>query len=349
MALPLAATAFLAWLSFPAAAAAQEGRPDDPLMKADIYREVVGREIRDPSLTSPVAAPAVDFQLTTESKYQKAKAMVGLRIGNDLFFDVKFIAPLSGGDSDVEPVDLDGLSKSSVVDMGIHFLAWNPKLDVETAREVFEEYRRRNPPASSSAAGARPKPISLLMLRDEPDLWGKFLEAVEWGSAYFFAGRFKIGRQGFTYADANFREVSTQKTSRALEAAAGVLTPRFGYFGINLEYQVYFDAASAVELIFPYRQGAAEQIKKMVMTPPSRGERFKIQAEFRKAVTEHIALNPKISYFPRERVALAELPLYLFKNVDEGLNGGVMLRWTSKHGGRCGMGIFVGTAFSLFP
>jgi len=349
MALPLPAAAFLVWLAFPGAAAAQEARPVNSLMKADIYREFVRREIRDPSLSSPVSAPAVDFQLTTESKYQKAKAMVGLRVGNDLFFDVKFIAPLSSGDAEVEPIDLDGLSKSAVVDTGVHFLAWNPRLDVGAAREVFEEYLRRNPPSSSSAAGGRPKPISLLLLRDEPDLWRKFLEAVEWGSAYFFAGRFKIGRQGFTYADADFREVSTQKTSRAVEAAAGVLTPRFGYFGVNLEYQVYFDAASAVELIFPYRQGAADQIKKMVMSPPSRGERFKIQFEHRKAVMEHIALNPKISYFPGERIALIELPVYLFKNADQGLNGGVTLSWVSKCGGRFGLGIFIGTAFSLFP
>lgn len=347
MALPFPAAACLAFLAV--YAGAQEAQEIGPRMKAEIYREVVGREIRDPSLTSPIASPAVDFQLTTESKYQKAKAMLGLRIGNDLFFDVKFIAPLSSGDAEVEPIDLDGLSKSAVVDAGVHFLAWNPRLDAEAAREVFEEYRRRNPSSSSSAAGARPKPISLLLLRDEPDLWRRFLEAVEWGSAYFFAGRFKVGRQGFTYTDADFREVSTQKTSRAVEAAAGVLTPRLGYFGINLEYQVYFDGASAVELIFPYRQGAAEQIKRLVMSPPSRGERFKIQIEHRKAVTEHIALNPRISYFPMEKVALAELPLYLFKNVDQGLNGGVVLRWTSKNGGRYGMGIFVGTAFSLFP
>ncbi|OGD11078.1 MAG: hypothetical protein A2Y86_08345 [Candidatus Aminicenantes bacterium RBG_13_62_12] len=343
----IATAACLGCLALPARA--QEAREIEPsIIKRDAYREVVGPEIRDPSLTSPIAAPAVDFQLTTENKYKKAKALVGLRVGNDLFFDVKFIAPLSDGDSEVEPIDMDGLSKSSVVDMGIHFLAWNPRLDAEIAREVFEEYLRRHP-SSSSAAGARPKPISLLMLRDEPDLRKRFLEAVEWGNAYFAAFRLKVGRQGFTYADADFREISTQKTSRAVEAAGGVLTPRFGYFGVNLEYQVFFDGAASTELILPFRQGSAEQVKKLVFGPPSRGERFKIQFEHRKAVTEHLALNPKLSYFPREKVTLAELPVYLFKNADEGLNGGVTLSWTSKHGGRFGMGIFIGASFSIFP
>lgn len=327
---------------------AQEAREIDPATKRDVYSEVVSREIRDPSLTSPVASPAVDFQLTTESKYKKAKAMVGLRVGNDLFFDVKFIAPLSD-DSEVEPISLDGLSKSSVVDVGVHFLAWKPKLDVAAAREVFEEFARRHPQAARDASAGRSGPISIARLRDEPDLRKRFLEAVEWGSAYFVAFRLKVGRQGFTYADEDFREISTQKTSRAVEAACGVLTPRFGYFGVNLEYQAFFDGAAAIELILPYREGKAEQVKKLVLSPPSRRERFKIQFEHRKAVTEHIALNPKLSYFPGEKVVLAELPVYLFKNVDEGLNGGVNLRWTSKHGGRFGMGIFIGTAFSLFP
>jgi hypothetical protein len=344
------AVAALAWrLAVPAAG--EEGRELDPRTKAEAYRAVIGRGVRDPSLTSPVGAPEVDIQLTTEKKNNKAKAAVGLRLGDDFFIDVKFIAPLGEGDAEAEPIDMDGLGRSAVVDAGFRFLAWNPRLDADAAAEVEEEYRRRHPPSSSIAGRERRSdPVTLLMLRDEPDLRRRFLEAVEWGSAYFAACRVKIGREGFTWAGADLREISEQKTHKAAEAAAGVLTPRWGYFGINLEYQAFFDGAAATELILPYGQdGNAWRIEKIALRTPSRRERLKIQVEHRKSLTDRVAINPKLSYFPGERVLLAELPVYLFRNPDEGLNGGVNLSWTSKSGGRFGMGIFIGTSFSIFP
>ncbi|MBM3296227.1 MAG: hypothetical protein FJY83_01365 [Candidatus Aminicenantes bacterium] len=335
------------------AAAAQEEPELDPQSKRELYREAVGREIRDPSLTSPVAAPAVDFQLTTEKKNRKAKAMVGLRVGEALFFDVKFIAPLGDADSEATPLSLDGLSRSSVVDLGFHFLSWRPRIDAAAAREVFEEYARRRsrPPGAEEAPSIdrASGPISLSQLGEEPDLREKFLGAIDRGAAYFAACRFKVGRQDFSYADKDLKTTSVQKTSAAVVAAAGLLTGSAGYFGLNLEYQAFYEGGEAAELILPFGEGGVQRIKKTVLGPPGRRERFKVEGEYRKALTGHLAVNPKLSYFPGERIVSVSLPVYLFRNPDEGLNGGVALGWTSRSGGRFDLGIFIGTAFSLFP
>ena len=337
----------LALLAIPLAA--QEASDIDLDTKKAIYGPLIGIEIRDPSLTSPVAAPALDFQLTTENKSNKARAKVGLRVGNDFFMDVIFTAPLADSDSEADPLDLDGLSRSSVVDVGLHYLAWRPRLNADVARGILEEYQREHPLSSRSAREDRSGPLSLALLKDEPELRKRLLEAIEWGSAYFAACRLKVGRQDFAYVDGDLKERSAQRTSRAFEAAIGILAEKFGYFGISLEYQTFYEGGQPLELIFPFGDGEIQQVRKVVLVPPSRRERYKVQLEFRRALATRVAISPRVSYFPAEKVTLAELPVYLFESPEEGLNGGVSLNWTSKHGGRFGLGIFIGAAFSLFP
>jgi len=306
------------------------------------YPGLISVKMADPSLTSPIGPPGLGLQLTTDNKDRKAKAKIGLRIGNDFFFDVKFIVPVGDADAEVEPIDLDGLARSSVIDLGIHYLSWNPKLDADKARAILTEYLARNPEKKNFV-------LTLNNLKSEPDLRRRFLEAVAWKIAFFAALRAKVGRQDFTYADSNFKSFSEQKTSFALEAAAGVLIPGWGYIGFNFETQKFYEAGNSVDLILPYRGGPVQQIKSYIIGPPGKRDRNKLQLEYRKTIGSFGAINPRISYFPKDKAALIELPVYLFQNPDAGLNGGINLAWTSKNGGRLGLALFIGSTFSLTP
>jgi len=310
--------------------------------KRAAYSGLIGSRMADPSLTSAIGPPGLGLQLTTDTKDRKARAKVGLRLGNDFFVDVKFIAPAGDADSEAEPIDLDGLRRSAVIDLGIHYLAWNPRLDAGRAKEIRDEYLARHPNSNKFV-------LSLNALKGEPDLRRRFLEAITWSTAVFAAVRAKVGRQDFTYADSSFESVSVQKTSAALEAAAGILVPVWGYFGISFEAQRFYEAGSSAELILPYRGGPAEQIKTLVLEPPGRRSRTRLQVEHRRTIGPFAAVNPRLSYFPKERAALVELPLYAFRNPEAGLNGGVNLSWISRNGGRFGLAVFIGSAFSLTP
>lgn len=308
--------------------------------KRAAYSGLIGGRMADPSLTSPIGPPGLAIQFTTDTKDRRARAKIGLRLGNDLFFDVKFIVP--AGDSEAEPIDLDGLRRSAVLDLGIHYLAWNPRLDAGRAKAIRDEYLTRHPDSKKYI-------LSLNALKGEPDLRRRFLQAITWSTAVFAALRAKIGRQDFTYADSSFESVSAQKTSAALEAAAGILVPAWGYFGASFEAQRFYEAGSSAELILPYRGGPAEQIKTLVLEPPGRRSRTRLRVEYRRTIGPFAAVNPRLSYFPKERAALVELPLYAFRNPEAGLNGGVNLSWISRNGGRVGLALFIGSTFSLTP
>lgn len=306
------------------------------------YPGLIGVKMAEPSLTSPIGPPGLGLQLTTDNKDRKAKAKIGLRLGNDFFFDVKFIVPVGDADAEVEPIDLDGLARSSVIDLGLHYLSWNPKLDADKARAILTEYLARNP-------GKKNFVLTLTNLKSEPDLRRRFLEAISWKTAFFAALRAKVGRQDFSYADSNFKSFSEQKTSSALEAAAGVLIPGWGYIGFNLETQKFFEAGQTVDLILPYRGGPVQHIESVIIGPPGKRDRNKLQLEYRKTIGSFGAINPRLSYFPKDKTTLIEMPVYLFRNPDAGLNGGINLAWTTKNGGRFGLALFIGSTFSLTP
>jgi len=305
-------------------------------------KKAIGIKMADPSLASPISTPGFDLQLTTENKDKNAKAKIGLWIGNNFIIDAKFIVPFENTDSEVEPINLDGLGKSSVLDLGIHYLSWNPKMDVDKAKEIQIEYLKRNPNVKNFI-------LTLNNLKNEPDLYRRFLDAISWGTAYFAVLRTKIGRQDFSYINADFKEFNEQKTNIALDAAVGVLFPKSGYFGFNCEFQKYYEAGKSADLILPFKGGPAQQLKKYNINSPTKKDRNKFQIEYRNIIGSFGAINPKISYFFKDKVTLIEIPIYIFKSKEEGLNAGINMSWTSKDNGRFGLALFIGSAFSITP
>lgn len=309
---------------------------------AGAAQKAIRNKMPEPSLSSPVSLPGLDFQLTTEKKDKKGKAKIGLWVGDNVFFDAKFTAPLGSEDAETEPVSLDGLAKSSVLDVGFHYLAWRPRIDENEAKAILAEYGERHPRKKSEV-------LTYLDLKNEPDLQRRFLQAVSWGNAYFAALRAKIGRRDFSYVDSKLEEFKARKTDYAFEAAAGVLFPEAGYIGFSYEFQRYFEGGSSADLVLPYQNTPYLQIRKLAFGAPVQRNQNKLQLEYRKTMGVSGAINPKISYFFRTKVALIELPVYVFKGPEDGLNGGINLTWTSRGQSRFGLALFIGAGFGLWP
>jgi len=321
---------------------ARDSNNTDAETRKTAYSGIIGARMVDPSLTSAVSPPGLAVLLTTDRKDRRAAAKIGLRLGDDFFADLRFSVPFGDPQDEAEPITLDGLARSAAVDLGIHYLAWNPKLDVDEAKAIRDEFLVRNPRVKNFV-------LSLNGLKGEPDLRRRLLAAIRWRAAFFAALRTKVGRQDFTYSDRSFRSFSAQKTNASLEAAAGALFPELGYIGFSWEIQRFYEAGEAADLILPFQGGPVQQVKRVVMGPPARRTRNRLQVEYRSPILPWLAVNPRASYFPKENIVLLELPVYFFRSPEEGLNGGVDILWTSKGQGRFGLALFIGSAFSLTP
>lgn len=303
-------------------------------------------QLADPTLSSVMrlSLPVVILEGTTDNTV--AKAGVGLQTPS---WGVRLTAqaPIRKGASSTSFANLDGLRASSTAGVGVTWMRWNPRIDLERAGRVCLD-AGINPETEACAKDALDEEKAAAYctkqraVRDAPvcnekavvKRWRRqFDAAVDYGVRVVLSGGIEAGRQVFRFADASTLADSQEELHpRSFEFGIGTYKPGgllSGLWGLSYKNQRSYEAAEEMDLCVPFGAADALRCRSLVVGAPAEQRRSIVTGEHRRFVSSAFAVNPRLHYDFEKSDFAVEVPVYFLRNVDGGLTGGLALGWRS--------------------
>lgn len=252
---------------------------------------------------------------------------------------------------ELSEADSTGLASEGILVTGIKSLrCWNKEID--TTRIHFDKEVRMKMDSSltdqqierifvyaDENGGNDDIPLTYLNVKasKNTDLIEEYLDAFDFGVPVLFEARFKIGRQRYQFADttgAALTEQQNSKTNYGFEASLGFVSEDLAYVGVSFKYDKAFQAQKAHEFITPFSNNL-QTIKKIAIGEPRQKTKKRLQVEFRRVLNKYFAIKPTFTYFfddkdeDGDKVFALDIPLYFFKDKNNGFNGGLVVSYRS--------------------
>jgi len=154
-------------------------------------------------------------------------------------------------------------------------------------------------------------------------------------------------RQKFSFAsEATPTEVTdANKTGKGISLSYSYIMPS-SVLAIGVSYQKSFKGADEVQICSPIGSTGSTQCSSAALKGPTESTDKLIFAEYRAAIGSNVALSPRVEYKTTKSDVGVSLPIYLAKNEQHVLDGGVSLGWTRED--HFAASVFVSKAFQFF-
>lgn len=301
-----------------------------------------GNRLFDPSVSSPISSQALSLVLEASKEQKKVIGKIGFNLSSSFKIDLRLSSPISDGQSDVQPLSLNGLGNSAVADFGIQFLAWHPTADDKKRKEIMIKINKK-------LGRVENEPI-------KPGDWKDFTEEkfeydsyVDWNIAWIIGVRGKVGREDFEYSDSSLIiKKDVQKSNKALSLSAGALFDNFlGYLGINYQWSNAYKSNKESEYFLPFDSTNALVSTNLILGEPKLTVIHDIQLEWRIYFDSRIAINPKWTVRVDGSYSF-EFPIYFLVNQSGGLSGGIRATFDGESK-KYGVSAFIGETLGIIP
>jgi hypothetical protein len=295
----------------------------------------------EPTRTT-TTSPQPIFTVEASTGDTQGTAAIGWLYG-DFVLDAKVAGPLNKSTGEAQFADLDGLRGQATIDVGAHYLYWNPP---DPAPTLIEACRKL---ADVLKVSLKDVDCTLSNLRAQQKKLGVPLAPdIDPGTVLLLGGRYKVGRKTFDYVNpATLDDASEAHTGWALAFGGAVITRNNILFGAGYRREVRFsDGSAPVDLCLPLGVGGATTCSAdVILGAPRRGKANQFYGEVRKFFGA-IALSPRITADFTSDVTGIDVPLYFLKNTSGGFTGGVRVGWRSDRKGLTVVG-FVGQVLGI--
>lgn len=303
----------------------------------------------DPTLRSNVSAPAAQVALEGSLDQGTATGRIGFFV-RDFVFETKLSSPVGKAAKEATLVDLDGLANKATADFGLTWIRWEPTAVVARQAAACEAYYVSEGVAPGDIKKTNDKgeiiyPCTRLALKGS--YRDMFDEAVDWGTPVLLTARAKFGREVYEFASSPvFKDERETHTSYAFTGALGTIIPTGDLIQASFQYQKAFEAEDSEQICTAFDGSTSTRCRDIAIGPPILQRKRIIQIEGRIFPSVAVGFNPKIAYdFNKEAVSL-QLPIYMFRAKEGGLNGGVIAGWRSDTKS-FKVSLFIGQVFTL--
>lgn len=303
-------------------------------------------DLYNPSIESAISSPAPQLNFEGSKDNGRVTGRIGLSHGA-WSADVILSSPIGAKATEATLVDLNGLANSGTFDFGVKWTKWNPHGDPILQKQACIEYlidsKRAKDPKDAEAMmrtspdGTAPKFVCALSALpegtpDRPDdssYREKFNSVTDYGTPLFLESRFKVGREEFKFAESPaFLDKKQVRNGYSGSLAFGALLEQSILLSAGYRYEQSFTAAAESQVCSPLEESTSLRCRGIGLGPPTKKVQSITEFQLRRLWTE-FGLNPKIAYDFRKEVFAVQVPIYFFKNKDQGLNGGVSFGWRS--------------------
>ena len=297
------------------------------------------------SVVDPVRAtvpsPQPIFTVEASAGDAQGTASIGWLYG-DFVLDGRISGPINKSTGETLFADLDGLRNQAAIDVGVHYLIWNP---ADPAPLLI--------PACQQLAGILKVPLqsidcTLSTLRAHEREHGiSLVPAIDPGNAVLFGGRYKVSHKDFDYLDrTTLVGGSESHTNWSVALGTAVITRNNWLLGGGYRREQRFvPGADPVELCVPLSQTVATTCSEAVLGAPVEVKVNQVYGEVRKFLGP-IAVSPRVSRDLTRDITGIEVPVYFLRNSDGGFTGGVRVGWRSDKKALTVVG-FVGQVLGL--
>lgn len=295
----------------------------------------------EPTRTT-TTSPQPIFTVEASTGDTEGSASIGF-LYRDFVLDAKVAGPLSGSTREVQFADLDGLRGQATIDVGAHYLYWNPPDPAPRLIAACDKL------AENLKVSVKEVDCTLSNLRAQQKRLGiPLVPDIDPGIVFLTGARYEVGRKTFDYVDpTTLDDLSEAHTGWAVSLGGAAITRNNILLGAGYRHEVRFlDGSAPVDLCLPLGVGGATMCRQeVILDAPFRDDSDQLYGEVRK-FWGAIALSPRITADFSNDVTGIDVPVYFLKNTEGGFTGGVRVGWRSDRKGLTVVG-FVGQVLGL--
>ncbi|HVZ20836.1 MAG TPA: hypothetical protein VG871_07230 [Vicinamibacterales bacterium] len=286
------------------------------------------------------SAPNLTFEGAKTDK--KVSGQIGFQV-TDFTLTLGASADLSPGSDNSGPTTLatlDGLANKTTGTLSVLWSHWKVKggnpLDV--LKPACEKYAMKKFGKSLLESGIVCDSDALAADASDSgrEIQKGIMSLVDPGVIFFSGAQAQAAPEQFTYVSdpgdpsSVADETKESHTSWSAGVTGGVVLPTNTTLSASVNRQVTYNAGKSGQICSPVGTQGLTSCRSHVLSAPGDPDRsYLISFEMKQFIGTYFALAPRFEFDVTKNAQVVALPIYLFRDGDGGLNGGVTIGWRS--------------------
>lgn len=306
----------------------------------ELVREDAKREstVPEPRAVGVILPQAIIVDLSEKDK--KGSISGNFRQG-DIILGAKLTAPFEDASEPVVFADLTGLSARTVAQANITYFSWKPNINrvqmldacrlLENGRRRFKKEDLLKDDEFVGCTDDEFQNATEIAADDLDRARKQFDRSYNVGKAWLYTFSAEGGRQSYKWIDRTaLTELKETQTSRAFTFSVSTLRENNDYISLAYRKATNHEAGKPTQLCSPLAEGSTSLVcRQTALDGPTRKDADVVALQFRRFITDSLAINPKIARDLKDNITQIDLPFYIFKNNDGALTGGAAASWRS--------------------